>query len=145
MWYYFLSTQRKNPHKKVGVYLKYLYQFGIILIFSFAGELLHNLLPLPVPTSIYGLVLLLAALQFKIIKLEQIKETGLFLVNIMPFLFVSAGVGLMNSFDLLKPIVVPVSIITIVTTVFVMVVTGKTAELVIRKCTKKETKQRKDV
>lgn len=103
------------------------------------------MLPLPVPTSIYGLILLLAALQFKIIKLEQIKETGLFLVNIMPFLFVSAGVGLMNSFDLLKPILVPVTIITIVTTVFVMVVTGKTAELVIRKCTKKETKQRKDV
>lgn len=140
-----LSSKCKNPNKKVGVTLKYLYQFGIILVFSFAGEILHNLLPLPVPTSIYGLVLLLAALQFNIIKLEQIKETGLFLVNIMPFLFVSAGVGLMNSFDLLKPILIPVSIITIVTTIFVMVVTGKTAELVIRKGSKKDDKQRKDV
>lgn len=97
------------------------------------------------PTSIYGLVLLLAALQFNIIKLEQIKETGLFLVNIMPFLFVSAGVGLMNSFDLLKPILIPVSIITIVTTIFVMLVTGKTTELVIRKGSKKNNKQGKDV
>ena len=97
------------------------------------------------PTSIYGLVLLLAALQFNIIKLEQIKETGLFLVNIMPFLFVSAGVGLMNSFDLLNPILIPVSIITIVTTIFVMLVTGKTTELVIRKGSKKNNKQGKDV
>ena len=97
------------------------------------------------PTSIYGLVLLLAALQFNIIKLEQIKETGLFLGNIMPFLFVSAGVGLMNSFDLLKPILIPVSIITIVTTIFVMLVTGKTTELVIRKGSKKNNKQGKDV
>ena len=38
--------------------MKYVKQFGIILLISFAGEALNYLLPLPVPASIYGLVLM---------------------------------------------------------------------------------------
>lgn len=124
--------------------MKYLYQLGIILIFSLIGEFLHALLPLPIPTSIYGLVLLLAALQFKVIKLEQIKETGLFLVNIMPFLFISAGVGLMNSFDLLKPILIPIILITISSTIIVMVATGKTADFIIGRKSKHNNSKTED-
>lgn len=41
---------------------KYIFQFGRILAFCFLGEVLHVVLPLPVPASVYGLVLLLAAL-----------------------------------------------------------------------------------
>lgn len=124
--------------------MKYLYQLGIILIFSLIGEFLHALLPLPIPTSIYGLVLLLAALQFKVIKLEQIKETGLFLVNIMPFLFISAGVGLMNSFDLLKPILIPIILITISSTIIVMIATGKTADFIIRRKSSPDNSKKED-
>ena len=40
--------------------MKYLRQFCIILLFSFLGEGLHIILPLPVPASVYGLVLMLA-------------------------------------------------------------------------------------
>lgn len=43
--------------------MKHLRQFLIILFFSFLGEGLKALLPLPVPASIYGLVLLFAALE----------------------------------------------------------------------------------
>ena len=50
--------------------MKYLRQFLIILLFSFLGEGLKALLPLPVPASIYGLVLLFAALELGIIKLS---------------------------------------------------------------------------
>ena len=38
--------------------MRYVKQFGIILLISFLGEVLHALLPLPVPASIYGIVLL---------------------------------------------------------------------------------------
>ena len=34
--------------------MKYLKQLVIILLFSFLGELLQELLPLPVPAAIYG-------------------------------------------------------------------------------------------
>ena len=42
--------------------MKYFRQFFIILAISFVGEILHMVLPLPVPASIYGLVLMLLAL-----------------------------------------------------------------------------------
>ena len=42
--------------------MKFLKQFSIILFISFLGEILHTLIPLPVPASVYGLVLMLAAL-----------------------------------------------------------------------------------
>ena len=37
-------------------------QFARILLICLAGELLHGLLPLPVPAGIYGLLLLLLLL-----------------------------------------------------------------------------------
>ena len=48
--------------------MKYLRQFCIILLVSALGEGLHILLPLPVPASVYGLVLMLGALASGILK-----------------------------------------------------------------------------
>ena len=42
--------------------MRYLKQFTIILTISLLGEVLHYITPLPVPASIYGLLLMLAAL-----------------------------------------------------------------------------------
>ena len=41
--------------------MRYLKQFTIILTISLLGEVLHYFIPLPVPASIYGLLLMLAA------------------------------------------------------------------------------------
>ena len=46
------------------------------------------MLPLPVPASVYGLVLLLAALNFGFVKLDDVKEVGIYLTGIFPLLFV---------------------------------------------------------
>ena len=76
----------------------------MILLVSFAGEVLKLALPFPVPGSIYGMLLLFIALCTGVIRLEHVRETGLFLVEIMPILFVSAGVGLMDSWGDLRKI-----------------------------------------
>ncbi len=73
--------------------MKHLKQFLIILLFSFLGEGLKALLPLPVPASIYGLVLLFAALELGIIKLSAVEDAGKFLIEIMPVMFIPAGGG----------------------------------------------------
>ena len=101
--------------------MKYLRQFCIILLISALGEGLHILLPLPVPASVYGLVLMLGALTSGILKLEQVEDAADFLVEIMPVMFVPAGVGLLEAWGDLQPIWLPVVIITILTTVIVMV------------------------
>ena len=52
--------------------MKYVKQFWIILLFCALGEGLRVLLPLPIPASVYGLILLLAALLTGIMKLERV-------------------------------------------------------------------------
>ena len=54
----------------------------IISGFTLLGELLHNLLPLPVPSSVYGMILLFIALLVGIVKEEQIKELQEFVARI---------------------------------------------------------------
>lgn len=117
--------------------MKYIKQFILILAISFAGELLKFLLPLPVPASIYGMVLMFAGLLTGVIKLEHVRETGKFLIETMPLMFIPAGVGLMSSWGTLKPLLIPVSVITVVTIVTVMVVSGHTAQFVLKREEKK--------
>ena len=74
--------------------MKYIKQFSIILLISFLGEALHALLPLPIPASIYGIVLLFAALVLKIIPVSAVKDVSTFLLEIMPMLFIPAAAGL---------------------------------------------------
>lgn len=120
--------------------MKHLKEFFIIILISFIGELLNLLIPLPIPGSVYGLVIMFTCLCLKIIKLDNIHTTSKFLIEIMPLMFIPAGVGLMTSFADLKPILLEVTVITIVTTILVMAVTGIIAQLMTRKKDKDFTK-----
>lgn len=113
--------------------MKYIKQFLIILGISFLGELLKYILPLPIPASIYGMVILFICLMTGIIKLESVKETGSFLIEIMPVMFIPAGVGLMESWSAFSSILIPVAFITVITIITVMVATGWVSQLIIRK------------
>lgn len=112
--------------------MKILRQFCRIMIITLIGEVLHWVLPLPVPASIYGMAILFAGLVTGFIKLEQVKDAGKFLIEIMPVMFIPAGVGLMSSWGDLRPVLLPVSVITVVSLVAVMVVSGKVSQHVIR-------------
>lgn len=113
--------------------MKYVKQFFIILLISFAGEICKYLLPLPIPASIYGMLILFIALMTGWIKLDAVKDVGKFLIEIMPLMFIPAGVGLMESWGTLKPVLLPVCVITVVTIVTVMVATGKLSQWMIRR------------
>ncbi len=113
--------------------MKYLKQFLIILAITFLGELVKYLLPFPIPASIYGMILLFAALMTGIVKLEQVRDTGRFLIEIMPAMMIPAGVGLMVSWDALKKMLIPVIIITLVSYFPVQIVTGHIAQFIIRR------------
>lgn len=113
--------------------MKYVRQFLLILAISSIGELLKYVLPLPIPASIYGMAILFAGLMTGLIKLEAVKDTGKFLIEIMPLMFIPAGVGLMVSWGRLKPVLVPVCVVTVVTIITVMAVTGRVSQFVIRR------------
>ncbi len=112
--------------------MKYIKQFGVILFFAFLGEVLNALIPLPIPASIYGLLLLFTALFTHIISLEAVYDAAKFLIEIMPLMFIPASVGLMTSWGILKGVWLPVVVITLLSTVVVMAVTGKCTDLFLK-------------
>lgn len=117
--------------------MRYVRQFAVILAVSFLGEVLRAVLPLPVPASIYGLLLMLAALKLGVVPLSSVKEAGRFLVEIMPLMFIPAAVGLTESWERIGPILAELVIVTFVSTVLVMVVSGRVTQFVIRRERKK--------
>lgn len=118
--------------------MKYVIQFLIIAAFAFVGELLHWFIPLPIPASIYGIVLLFIALELKWVKVSDIREVSSFLIAVMPIMFIPAAAGLMESWDAVKSSVWEYALITIVSTFVVMGVSGAVTQFVIRRGKKNE-------
>ena len=108
--------------------MKYVFQFARIMGFCLAGELLHAVLPLPIPAGIYGLVLLAAALLTGLVKLEQVKQTGDFLSSLFPLLIIPTGAGVMEAGDLIAGNLVPILIALVPVTWAVMAVAGSVTQ-----------------
>lgn len=112
--------------------MKYVLQFLIIIAFSFVGELLHAFIPLPIPASIYGIVLLFLALELKWLKVRDIRETSGFLIAVMPVMFIPAAVGLMDSWHAIADKWVSYVVVTVVSTFIVMAIAGWVTQGMIR-------------
>ena len=113
--------------------MKFIKQLLIILSISFVAEVMEYFIPLPVAASIYGLVLMLIGLVTGLIPLKEVEDAADFLVEIMPIMFIPATVGIMTSIDALKQILVPLCVISIVSTVLVFGVTGRVTQGIIRR------------
>lgn len=118
------------------IFLNMLKPIAIVLGISFIGEVLHAVLPLPFPASVYGLIILFLLLQFKVVKLESIKTFADFLISIMPVFFVAPSIGLMETWGIMVKVLVPIILIGIGTTALIMTVTGKVSQGIIRKSKK---------
>lgn len=120
--------------------MKYVKQFGIILLISFLGEILHEIIPLPIPASIYGIIILFFCLELKILSVSSIKETSAFLLEIMPLMFIPAAVGLMDAWDILRPSLLAYVVITVASTFIVMAAAGRVTQALMLHRKKKEGK-----
>ena len=112
-----------------GKDLKYLTQFSIILGISFVAEMLAALIPLKIPASIYGLVIMLLALIFKLIKVAQIRETVSFFMQIMPMIFIPAGAAIIIAGDRLRESFFAIVAITAISTVVVIAASGSVTQI----------------
>ena len=109
------------------------FQFGRILLICFLAEGLAALLPLPIPASVYGLVLMLAALGLKLLKVDQVKQASSFLVGILPIFFLVPAVGIMTLWSELKAFLLPCLLAAVVGTLLVMVVSGRVTQWIQKK------------
>lgn len=112
--------------------MAYVFQFAVILLVTFIGEILHALIPLPVPAGIYGLVLMFIFLKTGLIPLDKIRKSANFLLDAMPVMFIGPCVGFMDIYREQGIAILYIAAISIITTVLVLTVTGRTAQFVIR-------------
>lgn len=113
--------------------MKYIKQICIILGVCLIAEVMEYLIPLPVAASIYGLLLMLLALMTKVIKLKDVENVSDFLTGNMAILFIPATVGIMASVEEIKKMLIPLCVISVVSTLLVMSVTGWVTQWIIRK------------
>lgn len=113
--------------------MKYVKEVLWIIAFTFVGEVLNALLPLPVPAGVYGLFLMLLALMTGVIKVSDVEGAGNFLLDTMTMMFLPAAVGIMAATDVLLPVLGQYIVIIVVSTVLVMAVTGRIAEFVLKR------------
>lgn len=113
--------------------MKYLKQITIIFSIALVGELIKVLLPFPIPSSVYGLILMLLLLCFKLVKVEDVKTVSTFLIDIMPIMFVSAAVSIINIWPIFKDKIIPYAIIVLVSTILVMVISGLSTQALLKK------------
>lgn len=113
--------------------MKYLTQFLRILAFTLAGELLQRLVSLPIPASVYGLVLLFGALNTGLVKLEQVKDAGGFLISILPILFVSPAVGILDDWEAIRGALIPILALTLLSTVLTFGIAGRATQAMMGK------------
>ena len=112
--------------------MQYLSQLLIIILFSFLGEVCHQLIPVQIPASIYGMVLMFLALALKIVPVKAVKDAGSFLTGILPLLFVAPIVGLLDYWEVIRTAALPIALIVLVSTLVVFAVAGWVTQLLVR-------------
>ena len=101
--------------------------------FTLAGEALQRIIPLPIPASVYGLALLFLALCLKLVKVDQVKQTGAFLTSILPILFVSPAVNIVDDWGLIRNDLLPIVLIMMGSTLLTFGISGRMAQWLLKK------------
>ena len=113
--------------------IKYIKQICIILTICLIAEVMEYLIPLPIAASIYGLVLMLVALMTKIIPLKEVEGVADFLTENMAIVFIPPTVGTMARVEEMTQMLIPLIVISIVSTLLIMAVTGLVTQAIIRR------------
>ena len=105
----------------------------LLLMLKLTGEVLHRLLHLPVPGPVLGMIILAAYL----LRRPEAMESGLRrvtapLLNNMGLLFVPAGVGVVEVFDVLRRQWMPIEVGVMGSTMLALVVTGVLMQWLLR-------------
>lgn len=110
--------------------MNFLEQFAILIAALFAGSVLKAILPLPIPETIYGMVILFILFLTKILKTSDVKRASETILENMSFLFVPAGVGIIENFDLFRQNFFAMFVITLITASIAMIVSMKLVSIV---------------
>ncbi|MGM3181552.1 CidA/LrgA family protein [Dickeya oryzae] len=111
---------------------QYLRAFALIYLCLFIGNAISALLPITIPGSILGMLVLFALLASQILPSRWVKPGCQLLIRYMALLFVPIGVGVMNYYDVVRDQFGPIVVSCLVSTFVVMTVVGYTTQMMHR-------------
>lgn len=117
-------------------------QICILFAICVAAEGLAAILPFTFPSSVLGMLILLALLLCKVLKPKQLQETSNFFLDNMPFFFVPTCVGILKYTDVLFQNFWAIVLISLLTTPLVFFVTGHVVQFAMKKMKQKGEEQR---
>ena len=124
------KEDNKNPQEKTYNVLQQALTLAVILLIS---KIIESFIPIPMPASVIGLVLLFIALCTGIVKLGQVESVGTALTNNISFLFVPAGISVINSLPILSQSPVLIILLIIISTILLLISTGFASQLLVTK------------
>jgi len=126
--------------------MKFFNQIGILLGIWAAGEFISQLIKnvINIPGSIIGMIILFVLLESKILDESKIKDVADFFLGNMSLFFIPAGVSLIESLGLIKENAVLLLSCILIINVAVMIVSGRSVDLMIKLKEKKEKKEKKE-
>lgn len=117
--------------------MKYIKQFALILSIYYLGIIFNKFFIPLIPSTVLGMLFLFMFLNFKIIKIESIKDFSEFMLMNLAFFFIPPGITLIKSWSILSSNLWKIAFIVIVSTFITMIITAKTVEFLIRRGDKK--------
>lgn len=106
-------------------------QFFLICGFWQAGERLSPLLPIKIPGSILGMLLLYGLLLSGTVKLKHVEDCSNAFLKHLAFFFVPPSIALIATWDLLKTHGLHLIAIIVISTLLIMAITAKLLDLMI--------------
>lgn len=113
--------------------MKIIRQITILLLISFLAEGLKRIVPLPIPSTVWGMGILFALLCTRCLKVSDVKETAHFLLVAMPIFFIPTAVGITEIWSQLRSILPAMIVISLLSTAIVFWVTGRAADRLLGK------------
>lgn len=103
--------------------------FTIIMCIHFVSICLVDVFNLLLPAPLLGMIILTVLLLKGIVKFEKVQDAGYILLEYMGMLFIAPAISLVLYYDVLAAELVPIMVTLVISTLLVMVITGKIVQL----------------
>lgn len=120
----------------------FFHQVSVISIVLLISKMIESFMPIPMPASVIGLILLFICLCTGIIKLGQVEKVGTALTDNIGLLFVPAGISVVKSLGLIAENPVLILGLIFISTLLLLLCTGFFSQVIV-KLTDSKVKEQK--
>ncbi|HCW7672344.1 TPA: antiholin-like murein hydrolase modulator LrgA [Staphylococcus aureus] len=120
--------QQKDASKPAHFF----HQVIVIALVLFVSKIIESFMPIPMPASVIGLVLLFVLLCTGAVELGEVEKVGTTLTNNIGLLFVPAGISVVNSLGVISQAPFLIIGLIIVSTILLLICTGYVTQIIMK-------------